>query len=176
MNSSVKIFVSVKRVLFLIKIKIVIEIERKFLIKEENWKPQGDGVKIVQGYLSANPERTVRVRVAGARAFLTIKGKPIGIKRKEFEYEIPKNEGDILLGMCMDFLVEKTRYKERIGNLVWEIDIFEGKNKGLILAEVEIENESQEIQLPNWIKEEVSGDKRYFNSFLVTNPYCTWKD
>ncbi len=153
----------------------MIEIERKFLVKEENWKPQGDGLKIIQGYLSVEPERTVRVRVAGERAFLTIKGKTVGIKRIEMEYEIPKSEGEILLKMCLDFLVEKRRYKEKNGNLVWEIDVFEGKNKGLILAEVELKREDQEIQIPDWVKKEVSGDKRYYNSYLVVNPYSEWE-
>jgi adenylate cyclase len=150
------------------------EIERKFLIKEELWKPVEAGTKMQQGYLSVDSERVVRVRVAGEKAFLTVKGKVTGIVRTELEYEIPKNEAEVLLNMCLNSIVEKTRYKEKIGNLIWEIDVFEGNNKGLIMAEVELENENQEVDLPIWIKEEVSHDRRYFNSWLSRNPFSSW--
>lgn len=150
------------------------EIERKFLVKTEKWKPLDKGTKIIQGYLSVDSERVVRVRVAGEKAFLTIKGKPEGIVRTELEYEIPKNEAEVLLKLCLEFPIEKTRYKERIGNIVWEIDVFEGENKGLVLAEVELANENQEIDLPDWVREEVSIDSRYYNAWLSQNPYSKW--
>jgi len=152
----------------------MVEIERKFLIKNKNWKPSGTGTKIIQGYLSVEPERVVRIRIANDRAFLTIKGKPKGIVRTELEYEIPKNEAEVMLNMCLDFPVEKTRFIEKIGNLNWEIDVFEGVNKGLVLAEVELKDENQKVDLPEWIGEEVSHDKRYFNSWLSTNPFSNW--
>lgn len=152
----------------------MVEIERKFLIKNKNWKPSGTGTKIIQGYLSVEPERVVRVRIANERAFLTIKGKPAGIVRTELEYEIPKNEAEVMMKMCLDFPIEKTRFVETIGNLNWEIDVFEGINNGLVLAEVELMDENQKIDLPEWIGEEVSHDKRYFNSWLSTNPFSNW--
>lgn len=150
------------------------EIERKFLIDEKRWKPKDKGYKIVQGYLSVDPERVVRVRISDEKAFITIKGKPNGIVRTELEYEILKNEAEVLMKMCLNSVVEKTRYKERFGDLTWEIDIFEGKNKGLILAEVELESENQQIELPDWATQEVSSDTRYFNSWLSRKPYSEW--
>lgn len=152
----------------------MVEIERKFLINTERWNPEGKGTKIKQGYLSIDPERIVRVRIADERAFLTIKGKPNGIVRTELEYEIPKNEAEVLLKMCFDFPIEKTRFKEKIGTIFWEIDVFEGENKGLVLAEVELSDENQKIDLPDWIGEEVSSDSRYYNSWLSQNPFSKW--
>jgi adenylate cyclase len=152
----------------------MVEIERKFLIKTELWQPSTKGVEIKQGYLSVDPERVVRVRVADEKAFLTIKGKSEGIVRTELEYEIPKNEAEVLMKMCLDFPIEKTRFKEKIGELVWEIDVFKGENKGLIVAEVELEDEHQNVELPDWIGEEVSSDSRYYNAWLSKNPYSKW--
>jgi len=152
----------------------MLEIERKFLIKPELWQPPVNGVEIKQGYLSVDPERVVRVRVAGEKAFLTIKGKPVGIVRTELEYEIPKNEAEVLLNLCLDFPVEKIRFKEKIGELVWEIDIFKGENEGLIMAEVELADENQNVDLPDWVGDEVSSDSRYYNSWLSQNPYSKW--
>ena len=150
------------------------EIERKFLIKQELWKPAGKGNVIKQGYLSITPQSVVRIRIADEKAFLTIKGERIGITRIELEYEIPKNEAEVLMKMCLGFPVEKTRFFEEYGGFIWEIDVFEGENHGLIIAEVELENVNQEIDLPVWIEKEVSFDYRYFNSWLSKNPYKTW--
>ncbi len=152
----------------------MLEIERKFLVNIEKWKPKDEGVKIIQGYLSTDKERVVRVRTKCEKAFLTIKGNQKGITRTELEYEIPVEEAKVMLEMCLDFPIEKTRYLERFGALLWEIDVFEGANKGLFLAEVELENENQRVKLPDWIKKEVSEDHRYFNSWLSQNPYATW--
>lgn len=152
----------------------MVEIERKFLINPELWQPSVNGVKIKQGYLSAHPERVVRVRIAGEKAYLTIKGKPVGIVRAEYEYEIPKNDAEQLLKICLGFPVEKIRFKEKIGELVWEIDVFKGENQGLIMAEVELEDEIQNFDLPGWIGEEVSNDSRYYNAQLSKNPYSKW--
>jgi adenylate cyclase len=152
----------------------MVEIERKFLVDTVMWKPFGTGSEIRQGYLSIDPERVVRVRIAGEKAYLTVKGKPNGIVRTELEYGIPKNEAEILLKMCLDFAIEKTRYEERIENLTWEIDVFEGENKGLVVAEIELTDENEKIDLPAWIKEEVSSDSRYYNSWLSQNPFSMW--
>jgi len=147
------------------------EIERKFLVDSEKWKPIGNGRKIKQGYLSVDPERTVRIRIVEEEAYLTIKGKSKGIKRMEFEYKIQINEAKELMKMCLDFPIEKTRFLEEQNGIVWEIDVFEEKNKGLLLAEVELETEDQQVDLPIWIKKEVSEDIRYFNSWLSKNPF-----
>lgn len=150
------------------------EIERKFLIKRELWQPIASGKAIKQGYLSITAKSVVRVRTANEKAFLTIKGERNGISRTELEYEIPKNEAEVLLKMCLDAPVEKTRYYELYKGMTWEIDVFEGQNEGLIIAEVELESEDQRVELPEWIEREVSDDYRYFNSWLSKNPYKTW--
>ena len=150
------------------------EIERKFLVDKKKWTSIGKGKDMMQGYLSVDPERTVRVRIVGKVAFLTIKGKSEGISRTEIEYKIPVEEAAVLMTMCLDFVIEKTRYIEKKDNVVWEIDVFKGNNAGLVLAEVELENENQHVDLPGWIEKEVSTDFRYFNSWLSQNPYTTW--
>lgn len=160
------------------KILMAIEIERKFLLKNDSWKDNDQlsaGKVIKQGYLSIKPSQTVRARVKGEKAFLTIKGKSEGISRQEFEYEIPIPDALDLLKLCEYPTIEKTRYKLPQGDLVWEIDVFEGDNEGLIMAEVELTSENQKIDLPDWVGEEVSDDNRYFNAQLVQNPYKNWK-
>jgi len=152
----------------------MIEIERKYLVDNKKWQPCKNGIKIKQGYLSVDPERVVRVRIADEKAFLTIKGKSKGIVRTELEYEIPVNEAEVLIKICLDFPIEKTRYKEDIGDIVWEIDVFEGENTGLVMAEVELVDENQNVNLPEWIGDEVSFDSRYFNSWLSGNPFSKW--
>ncbi len=152
----------------------MVEIERKFLVNTQKWQPTGTGKKVKQGYLSIDPERVVRVRISGEEAFLTIKGKAEGIARTELEYKIPLNEAEVLLTMCIGFLVEKTRYVEVIENNRWEIDVFEEKNRGLVMAEIELEQVTQKVGLPVWIEYEVSEDSRYYNSFLSQKPFATW--
>jgi adenylate cyclase len=152
----------------------MVEIERKFLIDTELWKPTVKGIKIIQGYLSIDAEKVIRVRVADEQGFLTIKGKAKGIVRPEFEYEIPKNEAEILLSMCNGLVVEKYRFKEIFMGMLWEVDVFEGKNKGLFLAEIELEHEGQEFDLPGWVGEEVTFDFHYYNSWLARNPFKDW--
>ncbi len=152
------------------------EIERKFLLKDDGWREQAVGTWYRQGYMSSKSGVTVRVRVAGDQGYLTIKGLAQGISRLEFEYEIPVAEAEIMLdSLCHKPLIEKTRYKLNYCGLVWEIDEFEGENKGLILAEVELQDVSQQIELPDWIGMEVSYDPRYFNSNLVRYPFRTWQ-
>lgn len=129
---------------------------------------------MVQGYLSRESGRTVRVRSAGEVAWLTIKGKAEGISRAEFEYEIPVSDARNLLEMCLPGIIDKTRYRVSHAGFVWEIDEFHGENAGLIVAEVEMENEDCDPELPPWVGDEVSHDRRYFNSSLTERPFNTW--
>jgi adenylate cyclase len=152
-----------------------VEIERKFLVSGEAWRSEGEGVLFRQGYLSTVAERSVRVRLKGDRAFLTVKGRSEGLSRREFEYEIPTGDAATLLDeLCEQPIIEKTRTCIRRGDLVWEVDEFHGVNDGLILAEVELASEHQHVDLPEWIGREVSHDPRYFNANLIANPYSSW--
>jgi len=149
------------------------EIERKFLVKEGAWR-NGKGTRYLQGYLNSAKERNVRVRTMENKAYLTIKGIAIGASRMEFEYEIPLQDADELLEICEKPLIEKIRYKVQEGGFVWEVDVFLRENQGLIVAELELESEDQEFPKPDWVREEVTEDPRYFNSNLIKNPYTNW--
>ena len=149
------------------------EIERKFLTKGSAWRRAG-GMRLCQGYLSSAKGRTVRVRTVGDKAYLTIKGMAVGATRPEFEYEIPYQDAKELLNLCEVPLIEKDRYRLEEGGVVWEIDEFLGENRGLIVAEVELESEDQPFTKPDWVGEEVTGDPRYFNSNLIKKPYTKW--
>jgi CYTH domain-containing protein len=151
------------------------EIERKFLIADDSWRDGTAGVRIAQGYLSLDPDRTVRVRLAGDNAWLTIKGRSEGITRAEFEYAIPKDDARMLLEMCLPSVIDKTRHEVSYGGLLWEIDVFHGDNEGLVVAEVELADESVSPELPPWAGAEVSSDARYFNSCLAALPYARWR-
>jgi adenylate cyclase len=151
------------------------EIERKFLVKGNSWRDQDTGKHYRQGYLSTVKERTVRVRTAGDKGFITVKGSNTGATRSEFEYEIPMSDANEMLDrLCEQPLIEKTRYRIPFGGLTWEIDEFEGDNRGLVTAEVELRNENQAVSLPDWIGQEVTADPRYFNSNLVAHPFSKW--
>ncbi len=151
------------------------EIERKFLVREGDWREAG-AKTYRQGYLSTVKERTVRVRTIDDKAFLTIKGETVGATRREYEYEIPLEEAKELLDqLCERPLIEKKRYKLEHGGLTWEIDVFFGDNEGLIFAEVELESEDQVFEKPEWVGEEVTADPRYYNDNLISNPYKIWK-
>lgn len=151
------------------------EIERKFLVKDTRWKALGNGKLFRQGYLSLEPERTVRVRVAGDKGFLTIKGKTTGVTRAEYEYEIPVSEAASMLdNLCAGPRIEKMRYRIHHAGQIWEVDEFLGDNAGLVVAEIELESEDQQIDLPEWVGEEVSGDPRYYNSNLTLHPFSQW--
>jgi CYTH domain-containing protein len=153
-----------------------IEIERKFLLKGEAWRALGHPVQYRQGYLNRSKERTVRVRRAGEKGYLTIKGISRGAKRTEYEYEIPKEDATAMLKDLVEkSIIEKDRFRIEYNGLTWEIDEFFGENQGLILAEVELESEDQKIELPDWIEKEVTHDPRYYNSNLVTHPYSKWE-
>ena len=151
------------------------EIERKFLVKNDDWKKLAEGTVYRQGYLSTVKERTVRVRTIGNTGYLTIKGLTIGATRREYEYEISTSDADEMLDeLCEKPLIEKKRYKIEFSGLIWEVDEFFGDNKGLVVAEVELSNENQVIRKPLWIGAEVTGDPRYFNSNLTKHPYSKW--
>lgn len=152
-----------------------VEIERKFLVNGDVWRSLGSGTVYRQGYLMAEPGKTVRVRVAGDQGFITIKGASQGIARSEFEYPIPLADAEELLAnLCDRPLIEKTRYKIPLDNVVWEVDEFAGENTGLIMAEVELQDANQSIQIPDWIGQEVSGDRRYYNAYLSKHPFTQW--
>lgn len=151
------------------------EIERKYLVVGEAWRSPGTVIRLRQGYLSTVKERTVRVRVAGDAGYLTVKGITRGATRTEFEYEIPVADADHMLDeLCERPLIEKTRHLVDHGDLTWEIDEFGGVNTGLVIAEVELEDEAQPIDLPGWIGDEVTADPRYFNANLIAHPYSRW--
>lgn len=149
-------------------IKNMIEIERKFLVNKALWQTPAKGCYFQQGYL-AKDGATVRVRIAEDRAFLTIKGKTQGISRTEYEYEIPVSDAKDLMQLCLFPPIEKIRYKVEVGGKLWEVDEFLGRHKGLLLAEIELEDENETFQLPVWAMREVTGDKRYYNSWLNQN-------
>lgn len=151
-----------------------IEIERKFLVRDETWRAGARGVPFRQGYLSTHRERTVRVRREGDRAVLTIKGPSVGARRTELEYEIPVADADELLALCEQPLIEKTRYRVPVGAHVFEVDEFHGVNAGLVLAEVELADEAERFERPAWLGEEVTDDPRYVNANLVAHPYTSW--
>jgi adenylate cyclase len=154
-----------------------IEIERKFLLTNNSWKKLATGTIYRQGYLNADKERSVRVRIIDNKAFFTIKGKSVGAARLEFEYEIPLSDAETLLTeLCHRPLIHKKRYKIEYAGNIWEIDEFFDENEGLVVAEIELENEDQKFLKPDWIGEEVTSDTRYFNSNLSKTPYSQWKD
>ena len=150
------------------------EIERKFLVIGDDWKGLAEGTPYRQGYLNRDLHRTVRVRVAGLSAFLTVKGMTVGTTRQEFEYSIPREDAEELLALCDGPLIEKIRYVVEYHGHRWEIDEFSGDNRGLVLAEVELTQENEVIDLPHWVGQEVSDDPRYFNSNLALDPFCRW--
>ncbi|MCB0443158.1 MAG: CYTH domain-containing protein [Flavobacterium sp.] len=156
----------------------MIEIERKFLVLTEAFKTEAfKQYSIVQGYLSSAPERTVRVRMKGEKGFLTIKGKgnDSGMSRLEWEKEITVSDAKQLLSICEKGVIEKMRYEVKKGNHVFEVDVFCGENEGLVLAEIELNSESESFEKPNWLGKEVTNDEKYYNAYLSNNPYKNWK-
>ena len=155
-----------------------IEIERKFLVANDSWRGAAtSGVRYRQGYLSTNPDSSVRVRASGDRAWLNIKSATVGVTRHEYEYEIPVTDAHAILEeLCAKPLIEKTRFVVEHDGRTWEIDVFEGDNAGLIVAEVELEAEDEEFTLPAWAGEDVSSDVRYYNQRLVEHPYSRWAE
>lgn len=154
---------------------MAVEIERKFLVKDLGCIAGRKGIRYRQGYLCSGQGVTVRVRSDGSRAFLTVKGPSTGFSRAEFEYPIPADQADEILDtLCRRPLIEKTRYVLPHGELKWEIDVFEAENAGLVVAEIEVPSESHVVELPAWVGEEVTADRRYANAALVETPYCRW--
>ena len=155
---------------------MALEIERKFLVANDGWRELAHGVAYRQGYLCADRERTVRVRVAGDKGYLTIKGPTKGIARSEYEYTIPLADASVLLDqLCPQPQIEKKRYAIRHCGNIWEVDEFFGDNKGLIVAEIELEREDQAFERPDWIGAEVTSDPRYSNAALCAAPFNTWR-
>lgn len=155
----------------------MIEIERKYLVTSLEFKNEYyTKNEIAQGYLSSNPERTVRVRIKGNKGYLTIKGigNESGASRFEWEKEIELNEAKQLLQLCEKGVIEKTRYEVKSGNHVIEVDEFHGDNNGLIIAEIELENENESVKKPHWLGNEVTNDERYYNSYISLNPFKNW--
>ncbi len=152
-----------------------IEIERKFLLLNNLWKSEAIGVHYKQAYLNEKGDNTIRVRIEGNQAKLTIKSKATNISRMEFEYDIPMEDAEKLFLIAKTPAVEKYRYKIEYAGNIWEVDEFLGENEGLVIAEIELKSENQPFQKPSWIGMEVSGDKRYTNANLARNPYKNWK-
>lgn len=155
----------------------MIEIERKFLVTSEAFKKEAfTQNRIAQGYLSVVPERNVRVRIKGNQGFLTIKGvsNESALSRFEWEKEILVDEATALLQLCEKSIIDKTRFEVKIGNHIFEVDEFYGENKGLIIAEIELESETETFEKPIWLGKEVTTDHRYYNSFLSKHPFTTW--
>ncbi|MEY4085491.1 MAG: hypothetical protein RL074_1278 [Bacteroidota bacterium] len=155
----------------------MVEIERKFLVISDAFK--SDVLRqnhIAQGYLSSVPERAVRVRIKGEKGYLTIKGKTneSGLSRFEWEKEIPVAEAKELLQLCEKGVIEKIRYEIQVGRHIFEVDEFYGENKGLIMAEVELQSETETFETPIWLGEEVTNDNRYYNSYLSQHPFTSW--
>jgi len=153
-----------------------VEIERKFLVNLPEWdrlnKPKG--IAFRQGYMVREKEKTVRIRIADDHAFITIKGESAGFSRSEYENTIPtKDAEELLISFCKEVIV-KTRYCIDHAGKTWEVDVFAGDNDGLIVAEIELESEHEQFDLPAWIAQEVTGDNRYYNSNLSVHPYTTW--
>lgn len=152
------------------------EIERKFLVRDLSVVEGVVGRRYRQGYLSIEPDRTVRVRIADGQGFLTIKGRSVGAARSEFEYEIPASDAEELLDrLALRPLIDKIRYRLHDADLVWEVDVFGGDNAGLVVAEVELQSEDHDLTVPAWVGDEVTQDPRYFNANLVGHPYRTWE-
>ncbi|WP_172123543.1 MULTISPECIES: CYTH domain-containing protein [unclassified Devosia] len=145
------------------------EIERKFLVRSDEWRGSADGGRLIrQGYLSANAKATVRVRSFDDReAVITLKGKVAGIVRPEYEYPIPIEDARELLLMAQPQVLEKRRYHVPHDGLTWEVDVFEGRHHGLVLAEIELDSDDQQVDLPSWVGKEVSDDERYYNATLA---------
>jgi adenylate cyclase len=154
------------------------EIERKFLVRNNEWRQHATKhCDIRQAYLTIGGKSSVRVRIRDNRtAALTVKSRPAELRRLELEYPIPILEAEALMPLRKGSIVEKERYRIPCGDLAWEIDVFSGENEGLVIAEIELTDERQHVELPSWIGEEVTGRPEYYNSFLVQNPFSSWSD
>ena len=155
----------------------MLEIERKFAVKSTNFLANAkESYKITQGYLNTDKNRTVRVRIKGNKGFITVKGisSADGLSRFEWEKEIKIKDAEALLLLCEDFVIDKTRYIIPFDAVVFEVDVFEGANKGLVVAEVELESTEQQFEKPEWLGEELTGDERFYNAYLSNVPFTSW--
>ena len=153
------------------------EIEKKFLVVNQDFKKEAfDHSKIIQGYLSAVPERAVRIRIRNKSGFITIKGigNQSGASRFEWEKEIPINEAEELLNLCEPGVIDKTRYRVKVDGGTFEVDEFHGENVGLIIAEMELANEDDHFERPSWLGQEVTGEAKYYNAMLMKLPFIKW--
>jgi len=155
---------------------MAIEIERKFLVDHEKWQAleKPEPMHFRQGYIFSDEKKTIRIRVTDAEAYITIKGSSAGFSRSEFEYTIPAADGVQLLDNFAVSELEKYRFNINYAGKLWEVDEFLGDNQGLLMAEIELDSEDEKFELPPWITTEVTGDKRYYNSFLSVNPFKSW--
>jgi adenylate cyclase len=154
---------------------MAIEIERKFLVTDRDWGSLAPGVTIRQGYLPSRDDTVTRVRIVGDKGFLTLKGPDRGAGRPEFEFSIPPQQArQILLELCEKPIIEKTRHRIDYGNRTWEIDVFHSDNEGLVVAEIELTSKDEKVDLPPWVRKEVTDDQRYYNVNLVKAPYRSW--
>ena len=151
-----------------------VEIERKFLVDTSRLILPSQGDVMIQGYLSLTTDAVVRIRVSGEQAWLTVKGRTRSATRAEFEYAIPRDDANAMLALCQEPPISKTRYRIPVDTHEFEVDVFDGANAGLIIAEVELTHEHEAVMLPDWITKEVTGDVRYYNSSLATSPYSLW--
>ena len=157
---------------------MAIEIERKFLVRDDSWQ-QGSqrSARIEQGYFCRTPLMRARIRIFGDKGYITLKSEPGTLTRYEFEYEIPKSDAiEIIARFSVEPIIAKTRHEVPYEGAVWHVDVFEGANSGLVVAEVELEHEAQNIVMPPWAGEEVTGDRRFGNSHLARHPFVTWSD
>ena len=156
----------------------MVEIERKFSVKNTTFLVNTkESFKITQGYLNSDKNRTVRVRIKGNKGFITVKGLSSvdGLSRFEWEKEIAVKDAEALLLLCEDFVIDKTRYILPFNDVVFEIDVFEGANKGLVIAEVELQSTDQQFEKPDWLADELTCDERFYNAYLSNHPFTTWK-
>jgi adenylate cyclase len=155
---------------------MAVEIERKFLVAGKSWRSAVESqTRVLQGYLASDAKVTVRVRVTGGAAYLTIKGATSGISRSEYEYRIPVEDAQAMLrDLALYPPIDKMRYRVRFGDHLWDLDLFGGENEGLVMAEVELRSEDEIFEVPEWAGEEVTGDPRYYNAELARRPYKRW--
>lgn len=153
-----------------------LEIERKFLVNRPVWEEleKPEGLHCVQCYLVNEPAKTIRIRIIGGKALITIKGKTIHLSRSEFEYEIPLEDAKVLMEQFGGSKIVKTRYLIPLNQHTWEVDVFHEDNAGLIVAEIELESDTETFEHPNWLEKEVSHDSKYFNACLQKNPFKNW--
>ena len=154
---------------------MAVEIERKFLVTNTNYK-MGIPQQIAQGYICSDKDRVVRIRIIDDNAFITIKNSTIGFARNEYEYQIPVQDArEMLQNTCIQPIISKTRYVLEYKGKIWEIDEFHGLNEGLVIAELELENENDSYEKPDFVGDEVTGNPQYYNALLFKNPYINWK-